>query len=139
MKPARILLVEDNPGDLELTIDALADSDLVLDVSSAIDGADALNLLRRLVASGEGLPDLVVLDLNLPKLDGREVLAAIRSTPELRTLPVVVLSSSDAERDVLESYAAGANCYVTKPVDLAGFQSAVRSIGGFWLSVVRLP
>ena len=107
MKPARILLVEDNPGDLELTIDALADSDLVLDVSSAVDGADALAHLRRLVAAGEALPDLIVLDLNLPKVDGRGVLAAIRSTPELRNLPVIVLSSSEAARDVLESYAAG--------------------------------
>lgn len=139
MKPARILLVEDNPGDLELAIDALEGSDLVLDVSSAIDGADALAHLRRLVAAGEALPDLIVLDLNLPKVDGRGVLAAIRSTPELRNLPVIVLSSSEAARDVLESYAAGANCYVTKPVDLANFQNAVRSIGDFWLTVVKLP
>lgn len=139
MKPARILLVEDNPGDLELTIDALENSGLLLDVSSVTDGADALQHLRKLVATGETLPDLIVLDLNLPKLDGRQVLAAIRATPELHTLPVVVLTSSDAERDIVESYAAGANCYVTKPIDLLSFQNAVRSIGGFWFTVVKLP
>lgn len=138
-RPARILLVEDNPADLDLTRETLEEAGLVIDVSTATDGAEALRYLDDVAAGASVRPDLVLLDINLPKLDGRAVLAAMRARDGLRTVPVVVLSSSDANADIVDSYALGANCYVTKPADLQSFQAAVRSIGGFWLTVVKLP
>lgn len=136
----RLLLVEDNPGDADLTLDTLAHSKLRLKVDVCTDGEKALDyLLGRPPYAKTEPPDLVVLDLNLPKLDGREVLAEMKKHDDLRVVPVVVLTSSDAERDVVESYALGASCYVTKPVDLKAFQSIVRAIEGFWFTVVKLP
>lgn len=136
----RVLLVEDNPGDAELTRDTLEECRLHLELEVATDGAAAVaRLLGDGVAPCPPPPDLVLLDLNLPKIDGAGVLARIRAEPSLRTLPVVVLTSSEAEQDIARSYELGANCYVTKPVGLAAFQKIVRTIDGFWLSVVKLP
>lgn len=138
-RPFRALLVEDNPGDVDLTRETLEASKLKIDIAVAIDGVQALAMLHR-QGEFEGceLPDLILLDLNLPKLGGREVLAAIKQDPELHTIPVVILTSSDAEQDILKSYELGANCYVTKPVGLQAFQSIVRSVENFWFAVVKL-
>jgi CheY-like chemotaxis protein len=136
----RVLLVEDNPGDADLTRETLEASKLFLEISTVSDGLEALDFLHRRGAHARAeLPDLIVLDLNLPKLDGQQVLAEIRKDERLRALPVVVLTSSDAERDIVQSYKLGANCYVTKPVDLAAFQSIVKAIEGFWFTIVKLP
>ena len=138
--PIRVLLVEDNPGDAHLTRDTLEQSKLLLQITVAADGEEALDyLLGRGAHAGVALPDLVVLDLNLPRLSGREVLAEMKRHPQLSGIPVVVLTSSDAERDVLMSYQLGASCYVTKPVGLAAFQAIVKSIESFWFTVVKLP
>ncbi len=138
--PIRVLLVEDNPGDAELTRDTLEAGKLVLDIHVVVDGAEAIDfLLQRGAHVGAPIPDLVVLDLNLPKRDGREVLQEIRRHAALRTTPVVILTSSDAEKDIAQGYLLGANCYITKPVDLAAFQQIVRSIETFWFTIVRLP
>ncbi len=138
--PIRVLLVEDNPGDAELTRDTLEAGKLVLDIHVVDDGAEAIDfLLQRGAHVGAPIPDLVVLDLNLPKRDGREVLQEIRRHAALRTTPVVILTSSDAEKDIAQGYLLGANCYITKPVDLAAFQQIVRSIETFWFTIVRLP
>ena len=139
-RPISVLLVEDNPGDAELTRDTLESSKLWVNITVANDGPTALDvLLRRGPHAQAPTPDLVVLDLNLPKMDGREILAEIKRHEQLRLIPVVILTSSDAEKDVAQSYALGANCYVTKPVDLAAFQAIVKSISGFWFTVVKLP
>lgn len=136
----RVLLVEDNPGDADLTRETLRAGKLHLDIDVAIDGAEALaRLARNPPYEASPRPDLILLDLNLPKIDGPDVLRAIRARPEIAHIPVVVLTSSDAERDVVKSYSLGANCYVTKPVGLDAFQSIVRSIESFWFTVVRLP
>lgn len=138
-RPFRALLVEDNPGDVDLTRETLEASKLKIDISVAVDGVQALAMLHRQGEfEGSDLPDLILLDLNLPKLSGREVLAAIKQDAELHTIPVVILTSSDAEQDILKSYELGANCYVTKPVGLQAFQSIVRSVENFWFSVVKL-
>ncbi|HET9931899.1 MAG TPA: response regulator [Polyangiaceae bacterium] len=140
MQPLRVLLVEDNPADAELTRDTLESGKVVIDIEVVVDGAQALAYLRREPPYADApLPDLVLLDLNLPKLSGREVLAEMRKQPALRALPVVVLTSSDAEQDILRSYELGANCYVTKPVGLEAFQSIVRAVESFWFTVVKLP
>lgn len=137
---ARVLLVEDNPGDVELARETLARSKLHLDFSVASDGVQALEYLRGEGAPGEaGRPDLILLDLNLPRKDGRQVLEEIKSDPGLRRIPVVVLTSSDAESDILRSYDLGANCFVTKPLDLKAFQTIVQQLESFWFSIVRLP
>jgi two-component system, chemotaxis family, response regulator Rcp1 len=139
-RPIEILLVEDNPGDVRLTIEALKDAKVANTLTVAADGVQALELLRR---SGAGKsvphPDLVLLDLNLPKKDGREVLAEIKSDPDLRRIPVVVLTTSRAEEDVIRAYDLHANCYITKPVDFDQFMTVVKTIEGFWLTVVKLP
>lgn len=138
--PIRVLLVDDNPGDADLTRETLEASKMHLDIAVVTDGIEALAYLRRQAPfEGARLPDLILLDLNLPRLGGREVLAEIKSDRALQAIPVVVLSSSDAEQDVLKSYQLGANCYVTKPVGLEAFQSIVRSIESFWFTVVKLP
>ena len=138
--PIRVLLVEDNPGDAHLTRDTLEQSKLLIQIEVAIDGEDALDyLLGRNSYAGVALPDLVVLDLNLPKLGGREVLAEMKLHDRLRSIPVVVLTSSDAEKDVVMSYKLGASCYVTKPVNLEAFKAIVKSIEGFWFTIVKLP
>ncbi|PIM52259.1 response regulator [Roseateles chitinivorans] len=139
-QPLNILLIEDNPGDADLVAETLEQSRLRLDIAVAVDGAQALaRLLREPPYEAAPRPDLILLDLNLPKLGGREVLARIKVEPELREIPVVVLTSSDAEHDIVKSYQLGANCYVTKPVGLVAFQSIVQAIEGFWFTVVKLP
>ena len=139
-RPIQILLVEDNPGDVRLTIEALKEGKVSNNLSVARDGVEALSFLRREGSHGNAArPDLILLDLNLPKKDGREVLAEIKEDSRLRRIPVVVLTTSKAEEDILRTYDLHANCYITKPVDLEQFISVVRSIDDFWLSVVRLP
>jgi CheY-like chemotaxis protein len=140
VRPANILLVEDNPGDVRLTIEALRDAKVRNNLSVVGDGVEALRFLRREGKYADAMrPDLILLDLNLPKMDGREVLAAIKADEALRTIPVVVLTTSRAEQDIAKSYALHANCYVTKPVDLDQFLHVVRSIEDFWLSIVTIP
>jgi two-component system, chemotaxis family, response regulator Rcp1 len=135
-----ILLVEDNPADVDLTQETLAYAKIRNRLHVVNDGEDALAFLRRQGRYKEAIrPDLILLDLNLPRKDGREVLAELKADPELKAIPVVVLTSSDAEKDVVRSYDLGANCYVTKPVDLDQFANVVRTIEDFWFVVVKLP
>ena len=139
-QPIEILLVEDNPGDVRLTQEALREGKVWNNLSVAGDGVEAMRFLRHdagYVAAPR--PDLVLLDLNLPKKDGREVLAEIKDDADLRTIPVVVLTTSKAEEDILRSYKLHANCYITKPVDLEQFMNVVGSIEDFWLCIVKLP
>jgi chemotaxis family two-component system response regulator Rcp1 len=140
LRPIEILLVEDNPGDVRLTVEALREGRVPNNLHVASDGVEALEFLRRAGQFANApRPDMVLLDLNLPRKDGREVLAEIKADPELRRIPIVVLTTSQAERDVLQSYNLHANCYITKPVDIDAFFATVRSIDSFWLAVVRLP
>jgi CheY-like chemotaxis protein len=140
MNPFEILLVEDNPGDVRLTRETLKEGKIHTHLSVAGDGEEALAFLRRQGPHEAAVrPDLILLDLNLPRKSGREVLAEIKADEHLRRIPVVVLTSSQAERDIAESYDLCANCYVTKPVDLDQFIKVVRSIEDFWLTVVKLP
>lgn len=133
-QPIRVLLVEDNPGDADLTRETLDEGRLHVHIDHALNGEEAL---QRLAAPQ--LPDLILLDLNLPGLSGREVLAAIKGDERLRRIPVVILTSSDAEQDIARSYQLGANCYVNKPVGFEAFQQVVRSVEGFWFTIARLP
>jgi len=139
-KPIEILLVEDNPGDVRLTKEALKEGKVLNKLYVVEDGMEAVEFLNR-----EGRyadmprPELILLDLNLPKKDGREVLTEIKTNEELRRIPVVVLTTSRSEEDVLKSYDLNANCYITKPVDLDQFISVVKSINEFWLTIVKLP
>lgn len=136
----QVLLVEDNPADVDLAREALEMSKLRLHVSVAKDGVDALEFLNRRGPYADApRPDLILLDLNLPRKSGRELLAEIKRDSALKRIPIVILSSSEAEKDVLQSYNLGANCYVTKPVDFRVFQSVVQGIEGFWFSIVKLP
>ena len=138
--PIEILLVEDNPGDVELTREALLDSKMHMNLSVVSDGVEALAFLRREgTYAGSPRPDLILLDLNLPRKDGRAVLGEIKQDGVLRHIPVVVLTSSRAEQDIVKAYDLHANCYVTKPVDFDQFITIVRSIEQFWFTVVRLP
>jgi len=138
--PVEILLVEDNPGDSDLIIEFLDEARVTNHVSVVRDGEEAMDFLRgRGRFAGAVRPDLVLLDLNLPRKDGREVLAEVKSDPQLHSIPVVVLTSSSAEADIAKSYSLKANCYIIKPVDLDQFVAVVRSIESFWLTVVRLP
>ena len=139
-RPIEVLLVEDNPGDVRLTREALKDGKVSNNLSVAQDGVEALRFLRREGPyAGAPRPDVVLLDLNLPKKDGREVLQEMKQDRSLRTIPVVVLTSSDAERDIVGAYELQANCYITKPVDLDQVITAVKSIEDFWFSIVKLP
>jgi CheY-like chemotaxis protein len=139
-RPIEILLVEDNPGDVRLTVEGLNEGKVRNNLHVARDGVEALSFLRHEGQFADAVrPDLILLDLNLPRKDGREVLADIKSDPELKTIPVVVLTTSRAEQDVLHSYELQANCYITKPVDLEQFITVVKSIEEFWLSIVTLP
>ena len=138
--PVEILLVEDNPGDVRLTREALKDAKVANNLNVVNDGEQALEYLNRRGRFADAArPDLVLLDLNLPKIDGREVLASIKADSDLRRIPVVVLTTSSAEEDILRSYDLHANCYVTKPVEFDSFLKIVESIDDFWLSIVRLP
>jgi chemotaxis family two-component system response regulator Rcp1 len=138
--PIEVLLVEDSPGDVRLTKEAFTDAKVHIKLHVASDGAKAMAFLKR---EGEHAnaprPDLILLDLNLPKKDGREVLAEIKGDPKFQSIPVVILTTSSSETDILRSYQLHANCYITKPVGLEGFLTVVRSIDSFWLSVVKLP
>jgi len=135
-----ILMVEDDPGDVRLTREALKGSKLLHSLNVVEDGVAALDYLRKAAPYQEAIrPDLVLLDLNLPRKDGREVLAAMKQDEALRAIPVVILTTSQAEEDVLRAYNLNANCYVTKPVDFDQFMRIVRTIEEFWLNVVTLP
>ncbi len=139
-RPVEILLVEDNPGDVELTLEALQDGKLLNHVSVAKDGLEAMAFLRREAGFEKSpRPDLILLDLNLPRKNGFEVLEEVKSDAGLASIPVVVLTTSNADRDVVRSYDLRANCYVRKPVELDEFLSFVRSTQEFWLEIVHLP
>jgi CheY-like chemotaxis protein len=139
-RPAELLLVEDNPGDVRLTIEALKEGKVINNLTVVKDGEEAIAALRR---QGRYLnaarPDLILLDLNLPKKGGLEVLEEIKQDPDLRQIPVVVLTTSRAEQDILNTYNQHANCYIVKPVDLNQFMDVVQSIKSFWLAVVTFP
>ena len=135
-----ILLVEDNEGDAHLTREALKRARVRNRVHTTSDGVEAMQFLRREGTYADApRPDLILLDLNLPNMDGREVLEAIKADPALKPIPVVVVTSSAAEQDILKSYDLNANCYVTKPVDLQQFLHVIGSVGDFWLDIVKLP
>jgi two-component system, chemotaxis family, response regulator Rcp1 len=139
-KPIQILLVEDNPGDVRLAVEALKHTTIRNQLHVVYDGVEAMSFLHR---DGQYVgfprPHLVLLDLNLPRKDGRELLAEIKQDADLKRIPVVILTSSAAEQDILQAYNLHANCYITKPLDLGQFLKVVRSIEDFWLKVVRLP
>jgi CheY-like chemotaxis protein len=139
-QPIQVLLVEDSPGDIRLTQEALKDAKMHINLHVVRDGEAAMSFLMR---EGEYAnaprPDLILLDLNLPKKDGREVLKEIKESETLKVIPVVILTTSASEADILRSYSLHANCYITKPVALDGFLTVVRSIDNFWMSVVKLP
>jgi two-component system, chemotaxis family, response regulator Rcp1 len=136
----QVLLVEDNPGDVRLTREAFDDAKVQLEMHVAGDGVEAMNFLYQRGEYAESpQPDLILLDLNLPRKDGRDVLAEIKGHPLLKTIPVVILTTSASDVDIESSYLLHANCYITKPVDMEGFLKVVKSIDEFWLSVVRLP
>jgi CheY-like chemotaxis protein len=138
--PVEILLVEDNPADVRLTIEGLKEGKVKNNLSVVENGVEALAFLRKQGKYADAVrPDLVLLDLNMPKKDGREVLAEIKADEQLRHIPVVVLTTSKAEQDILKAYSLHANCYITKPVDLDQFISIVESIEDFWFTIVKLP
>lgn len=139
-QPIQILLVEDSPGDVRLTQEVLRDARIANELHVVGDGEEAMAFLRQEGRfAGHSRPDLVLLDLNLPRKDGREVLSEISADPDLKAVPVIVLTTSEAEQDILRSYQLSANAYITKPIDLNEFIAVVRSIETFWLSIVRLP
>jgi two-component system, chemotaxis family, response regulator Rcp1 len=135
-----ILLVEDSPGDVRLTKEALKDSKILNNLSITGDGMEAMAFLRKEGKYADATrPDLILLDLNLPKKDGREVLKEIKEDPLLRRIPVVILTTSRSEQDIIKTYDLHANCYINKPVDLDQFVNVVKSIENFWFSIVKLP
>jgi CheY-like chemotaxis protein len=139
-RPIEILLVEDNPGDVRLTIEAFKEAKVCNKLNVVEDGEEAISYLRNEGKySNAPIPDLVLLDLNLPKKDGREVLSEIKNDSLLKKIPVIILTTSQAEEDVLKSYELNANCYVSKPVEFKQFLNVIRSVEDFWLSVVKLP
>jgi chemotaxis family two-component system response regulator Rcp1 len=139
-KPIEILLIEDNPGDVRLTEEVLMEGKVRNHLQVVVDGVQAMAFLRRENHYAEApRPDLILLDLNLPKKDGREVLQEIKADDQLKRIPVVVLTTSEADEDILRSYDLSANCYITKPVDLNQFIRVIRSIETFWLTIVSLP
>lgn len=139
-RPVHILLVEDNAGDVRLTREALKEGKVANSLTVAGDGVEALAILRREGRyKDEQRPGLILLDLNLPRKDGRQVLAEIKEDPALKRIPVVVLTTSQAEEDIFKTYDLHANCYIAKPVDFEKFVTVIRTIDDFWLSVVRLP
>jgi chemotaxis family two-component system response regulator Rcp1 len=138
--PIEILLVEDSPGDVRLTQEALRDAKVRNHLSIASDGVEAIEFLRRRGKHAKApRPDLILLDLNLPKKSGREVLAEIKADNDMKTIPVVVLTTSSSDEDILRSYRLHANCYITKPVDLDSFLKVVNSVENFWLAIVKYP
>ena len=139
-RPLEILLIEDNPGDVRLTAEALKQGQERSNLSVVKDGVEALAFLQREGPFAAALrPDLILLDLNLPRKDGREVLAEIKQDPRFQRIPVVVLTTSSAEQDVVRSYDLHANCYITKPANLGQFVKIIKAIEDFWLTIARLP
>jgi chemotaxis family two-component system response regulator Rcp1 len=138
--PIEVLLVEDSPGDVRLTQEALRDANRAVHLHVACDGVEAMAFLMRDGAYSQSpRPDLILLDLNLPRMDGREVLALIKSDDSLKTIPTIILTTSEAEADIVKSYQLQANCFLSKPVQLEAFESLVRSINDFWLTKVKFP
>jgi two-component system, chemotaxis family, response regulator Rcp1 len=135
-----VLLVEDNPGDIRLTKEAFRDASPAINLHVATDGVDAMAFLRREGTHADApRPDIILLDLNMPRMDGREVLAHIKGDENLNTIPRIILTTSDAEADIVKSYQLQANCYLCKPVELDSFEKLVRNINDFWMTTVRLP
>ena len=140
LRPIEVLLVEDNPGDIRLTEEALKESHLMVHLNVARDGEEAMAFLRRIgTHSTAATPDLILLDLNLPRKDGREVLQEIKADSGLKRIPVVVLTTSEADSDILTTYDLHANCYITKPIDMDQFIKIVRVLEDFWFTIVKLP
>ena len=138
--PLEVLLVEDSPGDVRLTTEAFRDANSSIHLNVAADGVEAMAFLRHQgIHAHVPRPDLILLDLNLPKMDGREVLAHIKEDSSLKLIPTVILTTSDAEADIVKSYELQANCYLSKPVQLDAFEALVKSINDFWLTKVKLP
>jgi CheY-like chemotaxis protein len=140
IRPIEILLVEDSPSDAALTMEALDAGKIANNLALVGNGVEAMDYLQQKGKYAKAArPDLIMLDLNLPRKDGREVLAELKSDPDLRIIPVIVLTTSNSDKDILQSYQLNANCYITKPVDFTKFVDVVRSIEKFWLTVVTLP
>ena len=139
-KPVVILLVEDNPGDARLTLEALKEGKVLNELHVATDGVEAIAFLNQDGKYANApRPDIILLDLNLPRMDGREVLAIIKKDPDFRRIPVVILTTSKAEEDIIRAYDLHANCYITKPVDLGQFLTVVNMVENFWFTIVCLP
>lgn len=139
-KSINILLVEDNPGDVRLTQEVLKDGKICNNLNVVMDGEEAIMFLRKEGKYKDAIrPDIILLDLNLPKKDGRQVLAEIKVDPDLKLIPVIVLTTSAAEQDILNTYANHANAYITKPVDFDQFMSVIKNFENFWLTIVKLP
>ena len=140
LQTVKILLVEDNPGDIRLTQEVLKDGKLRNELSIVMDGEEAMLFLKKEGKYSDAItPDLILLDLNLPKKDGHEVLIEIKGDPQLSLIPVIILTTSAAEKDIMNTYSNHANCYITKPVDLNQFTTVIRAIEDFWLTIVKLP
>lgn len=140
MNPIKVLLIEDNPGDVRLIQETLKENRLITELDIISDGEEAVNYLKKTGKyKNESDPDLILLDLNLPKRDGREILAEIKNDDDLRRIPVIVLTSSTAESDIYKSYDLNANCFISKPVDLNSFIDTIKSIENFWFTIVKLP
>ena len=140
IRPIEVLLVEDNPGDIRLTKEAMKEAKIINNLNVVEDGVEALAYLRKKGNfKGVKRPDLILLDINLPKKNGREVLAEIKQDIQLKQIPVVILTVSNAEEDIIKTYELHANCYITKPVDMDQFIKVVKSIDAFWFSIVKLP
>jgi len=138
--PIEVLLVEDSPGDVRLTREALREANTSVHLHVATDGVDAMAFLRHEGSHARSpRPDLILLDLNLPRMDGREVLAQVKGDDDLKTIPTIILTTSEAEADIVKSYQLRANCYLSKPVQLDAFESLVKSINDFWLTKAKLP
>jgi len=138
--PVEVLLVEDSPGDVRLTRDAFRETNESIRLHVAVDGVEAMDFLKkRGLFVGSPRPDFILLDLNIPKMDGREVLAQIKKDNDLKTIPTIILTTSDSEADIKKSYELQANCYLNKPVQLEDFESVVKSINDFWTTKVKLP
>jgi chemotaxis family two-component system response regulator Rcp1 len=140
VRPIDILLIEDNPGDIRLTREALKEGKVINNLYTITDGIEAINFLKKQdIYKNAITPDLILLDLNLPKKDGREVLKEIKEDNKLKLIPVVILTTSKEEQDIIKSYNMYANCYITKPVELESFIKVIKSIEDFWLTIVKLP
>jgi two-component system response regulator len=140
MSTIKVLFVDDDPGDVELTMELLESSKVMLDIEVANNGIEALDKLEKWKEEGsQALPDMILLDLNMPKKDGRETLEDIKKDTALKKIPIVILTTSEADEDIIKSYNLGASCYITKPVGLEQFQNIVDAIDSFWFTVVRYP